>query len=42
MHRSGTCINKYYDMYMYAVYSTQHWIILNVVVEEHVVINMES
>ena len=29
-------------MYMYAVYSTQHWILLPVIVHKHVVINMES
>ena len=37
MYGSGTSIS-----HMYAVYSTQHWIILPVVVQEHVVINMES
>ena len=38
-----------WDMYkhirithMYAVYSTQHWILFPVAVQEHVVINMES
>ena len=28
--------------HMYAVYSTQHWILLLVVVQEHVVIKTES
>ena len=28
-------------MYMYAVFSTLRWILLPVVVQEHVVINME-
>ena len=32
----------YMYVYIYAVYSTQHWILLPVVAEEHVVINMES
>ena len=39
------CINIYVIIShtcMYAVYSTQHWILLPVVAEEHVVINMES
>ena len=35
-----TCKNIH--MYTYAVCSTQHWILLPVVVQEHVVINMAS
>ena len=43
MHRSGTNICTCIILsHMYAVYSTQYWILLPVVVQEHVVINMES